>query len=82
MRLNLWPSLQRLSRSLVPASVSTPDYLICPDPDRLRKLADWLADECEHGLSAAAHRAALELDRKPRPANDRPGFSEGPRRDG
>ena len=78
MRLNLWPSLQRLSRSLVPASVSTPDYLICPDPDRLRKLAD----EREHGLSVAAHRAALELDRKPRPATDHPGFSEGPRRDG
>ena len=64
------------------AAVSTPEYMLRPDPDRLRELADWLADEHQHELSSAAHRAASEFDVEPDTALDGGGFSEGPRRDG
>ena len=64
------------------AAVSTPEYMLRSDPDRLRELADWLADEHQHELSGAAHRAASELDVEPGTAPDGGGFSEGPRRDG
>ena len=64
------------------ASVSTPEHMLSSDPDRLRNLADWLADESQHDLSGAAHRAARDLDTEPGAETDSGGFSEGPRRDG
>jgi hypothetical protein len=64
------------------ASVSTPEQMLRPDPDRLRELAEWLANEHQYELSGAAQRAAHELDRKPTTVTDNDGFNEGPRQDG